>query len=91
MSDIRSAMGMSPEAVARWSALDQQRDASWQQGQSYMQSRAQVMQQYEGEQQQRELEALRRSSFDEDNAKTIKAEEDAGFYRYSSRRRIGRE
>ncbi len=91
LSDIRSAMGMSPEAVSRWSALDQQRDESWRQGQSYMQARAQVMQQYEGEDQQRELARLRASSFGQDNAKTIKAEEDSGFYRYANRRRIGRE
>lgn len=91
LTDIRRAMGMPPEALQRWSSLDAQRDAQWARGQSYMQQHSQIRQTYSGEEEERELARLRRESFGDEQAKTIEAEEQAGFYRYANRRRIGRE
>lgn len=90
LMDIRRALGMSEAALQRWAALDQARDRQWASGQQYMQKRAQVMQSHSGEERDEQLARLRQEQFG-DNADTIRAEEEAGFYRYSNRRRYGRE
>ncbi len=90
LRDIRLSLGMAPEAVDRWSGLDQKRDQKWQKGQEYMQERDRISREYQGEEREQEMAKLRNSSF-EGEADTIKAEEDSGFYRYGNKRRIGRE
>lgn len=90
LREIRQAMGMSPDALDRWSALDQKRDRQWDNGQSYMRERDRVTQQYDGEERDKQMQKLQKEHFGED-AETIRAEEASGFYRYSNQRRYGRE
>lgn len=90
MRTIRQTLGMNEAALDRWEKLDTQRDQSWSAGQDYMQQREQIVARYEGNRQQRELEALQKSVFGAE-AEMIRREEAAGFFRYAGQRRIGRE
>ncbi len=90
LSELRAQLGMGPEALQRWSNLDQSRDQSWASGQRYMQERARILG-LPREQQAAQLRALRNTHFSEEEAAIILDEEAAGFYRYGRPRRIGRE
>ncbi len=90
MRAIRQTLGMDEAALDRWEKLDTQRDQTWSAGQNYMQQREQIVARYDGNRQQRELEALQKSVFGE-QAEMIQREEAAGFFRYARQRRIGRE
>lgn len=87
LRELRAGLGMEAEALDRWSALDSSRDQAWQQGQNYMQQRAELIAAQAGE---FELAQLRERWFPE-QAQIIAAEEAAGFFRYAGERRIGRE
>lgn len=90
LRSVRLSMGMSPEAVERWSALDQRRDKRWQNGQTYMLQRDRIYRKYQGEERDQELAKLRQDTFGEE-ADAVRAEEESGYYRYAHKRRYGRE
>lgn len=90
LNGIRSGLGMDAPALERWSALDQQRDTAWDAGQQYMQERARIVEQYQGQEQSRKLAQLQEQAFGAE-AETLRSEEQGGFFRYAERRRIGRE
>ena len=87
LRELRSGIGMDGEALQRWDALDEMRDAAWSRGQQYMAERGQLQAAGAGD---GELAALRQKYFGE-QAELIAAEEAGGFYRYDGERRIGRE
>lgn len=87
---IRADMGMDEAALARWDALDQQRDEAWALSQRYERERAAILARYEGAEQTQRLAALQDELFGAE-AQTIREEEAAGFFRYGRPRRIGRE
>ena len=91
LGELRAQLGMGPEALQRWSSLDQSRDQTWASGQRYMQERARILAERPREQQEAELRELRSRHFSEEDAAIIRDEEAAGFYRYGRSRRIGRE
>ena len=90
LRNIRSRLGMSEEALARWDALDRERDTAWSTGQRYAAEREKILAQYQGEEQEQRLRQLQEQSFGAE-ADTIRNEEAAGFYRFARKRRIGRE
>jgi len=91
LTDLRAQLGMEPDALQRWTSLDQKRDQSWADGQRYMQERARILAETPARQQEAQLHALRSRQFSDEEAAIIRDEEAAGFYRYGRPRRIGRE
>ena len=87
---VRAAIGLDEEAVSRWRDLDAQRDQAWQTGEDYMDKRDEITRSWQGEEQARRLDALRKQTFGDD-ADTIHQEEDAGFFRFGHRRVYGKE
>jgi hypothetical protein len=90
LRQIRRAMGMDDEALARWSELDGQRDQAWETGERYMQQRDEITRSTQGDEQARRLEALRNSTFGGE-ADIIAEEESAGFFRFGHDRVYGKE
>ncbi len=86
LRQIRAELGMDDAALARWEALDAQRDQRWQAGEQYMAAREQLLAQADGA----ALQQLQDQLFGAD-AEAIRREEAAGFYRFGRPRRIGRE
>ncbi len=89
LREVRASMGMPDDALQRWQALDQRRDSAWSSGQTYMQARQQLEQQYPDDAQWR-IEQLRQQHFGQ-MAEQIAQEEQAGFFRYAGPRSYGRE
>ncbi|MGH8530828.1 MAG: hypothetical protein ACRETN_13465 [Nevskiales bacterium] len=90
LRNIRRGMGMDEAALQRWDELDRSRDEAWDSGQRYRVERERIQKEYDGEDEARELQKLQEESFGAE-AETVRAEEQSGFYRYSQRRRYGRE
>lgn len=90
LREVRRAMGMDDEALARWSELDGQRDQAWETGQRYMEQRDEITRTTQGDEQARRLAALRSSTFGSE-ADIIAEEEGAGFFRYQHDRVFGKE
>ena len=82
LADFRRAMGMDEEAVARWQALDAQRDRRRQIGLEYLSQREQLQQQYTGDEFQSQLQNLQQDLFGAE-AEIIRNEEQSGYYRFS--------
>lgn len=87
---IRSGMGLDEAALQRWDALDQVRDQAWNTGQNYQLQRAALLARPESAERAQQLRQLQDQLFGTE-ADTIRAEEEAGFFRYGQTRRIGRE
>lgn len=90
LREIRSTMGMDDAALSRWDKLDSERDQRWSNGELYMQERKEITGKYSGTEQEQKLDELRRKLFGEE-AESIKNEEAGGYFRFSSKRRYGRE
>lgn len=93
MQRVRAELGMDAAALARWAALDRQRDQRWARGEIYTGRRAEILASYTGAEREVRLEALRRELFG-DEAAILAREEAGGFFRYDQRkypRRFGRE
>ncbi|WP_257462012.1 hypothetical protein [Archangium lipolyticum] len=89
LRSIREEMGLDEEALKRWDALDQQRDARWEVGSQYMSERELLAQQHSGPELESRLQELRARYFSTD-AETIAQEEESGFFRYTRPRQWGR-
>lgn len=89
LRQIRETMGMDEEALARWDALDDTRDARWEAGMQYMAERATLAAQHQGTALEEQLGALRQRYFGTE-ADIIASEEAAGFFRFERERRWGR-
>lgn len=90
LKDVRKAMGLDSEALKRWEQLDTVRDQRWDAGMQYMQQRAELEKKYKGSELDTQLDSLRMKYFG-DEAETIKAEEESGYYRFSQPRKYGLE
>ncbi|MDC0661489.1 hypothetical protein [Marinobacter sp. SS21] len=82
LADFRRALGMDEDAVARWQALDAQRDRRRQIGMDYMSKRQQLQQQYSGAEFQSRLRNLQQNQFGAE-AEIIRNEEQSGYYRFT--------
>lgn len=89
LDNYRSQMGFSEQAIARMRSRDAKRNGRWDKGHSYMQAKAELENQYSGDQLAVNLSALREEHFQHE-AKTIALEEESGFYRYLRPRVYGR-
>lgn len=87
---IREGLGMDEEALGRWDELDRLRDDAWTTGERYMDERAKLVENYEGDELVRRLDELRTKTFGPE-ADTIRAEEESGFHRFDHRRTFGKE
>jgi hypothetical protein len=89
LAHIRRELGFDEAAIARMAAIDERREARWQDGLAYMQERARVAAAFEGAAREAELRALREEWFGPEAA-TIEAEERDGFFRFERPRVYGR-
>ncbi len=87
---IREGLGMDEEALGRWDELDRLRDDVWATGERYMDERAKIVENYEGDELARRLDELRKKTFGPE-ADTIRSEEESGFHRFDHRRTFGKE
>jgi lipase chaperone LimK len=90
MRELRQGMGLDEASLARWDELDRTRDQRWDGGARYMAERAALANTYSGEQLEQRVHELRVRYFG-DEAETIRAEEQAGFFRFERERRWGRD
>jgi hypothetical protein len=89
LAHSRRELGFDEEAVVRMEAIDERREARWQNGLAYMQDRARLAASFEGDALEAELGALRGAYFGHE-AGTIEAEERQGFFRFERPRIYGR-
>lgn len=89
LRELRQAAGYGEGAVERLAHLDEVRDQRWQLGQQYMQERNRIISEYEGEDQLDRLKLLGSEYFGEEAA-TVEAEIQAGFYRFQQKRVYGK-
>jgi len=89
LREFRSAMGMDAQALQRWDALDQERAAFRTKGNQYMEQRERLSSQFEGDQLNNKLAALRSSLFTPEEADILSKEESSGYYRFSMPQIIG--
>lgn len=90
LRDVRETMGMDDAALSRWDKLDGERDQRWSNGEVYMQERKEITGKYSGDEREQKLDELRKKLFGEE-AESIKNEESGGYFRFSQKRRYGRE
>ena len=89
IDDIRRQMGYSEEQVAKLRERDQERNKRWDNGHAYMAERETVISTLSGEERRQALADLRERYFGVE-AKTIRLEEENGFFRYERPRVYGR-
>lgn len=86
---LRLEMGVDQDAITRLEELDTIRDNRWENGLAYMEKRNELAAQYQGEELEERLDALREEHFGS-NAEHIKGEEAAGLFRFKLRRVFGK-
>ena len=89
MNNIRREMGFTQEEVERMEEMDAYRERRWENGLAYMEEREGLAKEFEGEELENKLDALRETYFKHE-AKTIKFEEEDGFFRFNRPRIYGR-
>ena len=89
LREFRESLGMDEEALERWDALDQERITMWDNADTYMTQRQQLAEQYQGDELEQKLQALRVELFGETEAKYIGNEERSGYYRFANPQKIG--
>ena len=85
----RTEMGFSQQEVERMQEVDAYREKRWENGLAYMEERDLLVEGLGGEELGTQLDALREKYFKHE-AKTIKLEEEDGFFRYKRPRIYGR-
>lgn len=86
---IRKELGLDEEALQRWDALDQTRDARWDAGARYMAEREALAKELSGDALEARLQEARARYFGAE-ADSIAQEEASGFYRFQRPRQWGR-
>ncbi len=89
INQVRREMGFSEEEIENMEVLDADRSRRWETGLKYMQEREAIASQFEGAQQEEQLQALRAKYF-QDEAKTIELEEKEDFFRFKRPHIYGR-
>ena len=88
INESRKQLGFTDDDIKLLAQEDKIKEQRWQNGYQYMSARDQLSQAYEGDELERQLRELREKYF-KNEAPTIKAEEDSGFYRYNRPRLYG--
>lgn len=88
LAKSREQMGFSQTDIEQLAKEDDKKQQRWDNGYQYMSAREQLTQRYEGNIPKEQLDQLR-SEYFKHEAPTIKAEEEAGFYRYTRPRLFG--
>lgn len=88
LREFRQAMGLDEAALKRWDALDAERDVARSAGETYMAERAKLEAQYQGAELQARLQPLQERLFGEE-ARFIRNEEAAGYYRFKTPQTLG--
>jgi len=86
---LRKEMGLDGEALQRWDALDQTRDARWDAGARYMAERAALAKELSGDALEARLQEVRSRYFGAE-ADIIAQEESSGLLRFERPRQWGR-
>lgn len=89
LQSFRKAIGLDEAALTRWDALDNERDQVRVAGDRYMQQRAQLEQQYQGEALTQKLTQMQDQLFGPTEAKYIRNEELSGYYRFTHAQKYG--
>ena len=89
MNNIRRKMGFTEQDIEQLAGLDADRDRRWDIGLMYMQEREDIVQEFEGPEQEAKLNELREKYF-QDEANTIQLEEKDNFFRFKRPRIYGR-
>lgn len=90
LSSFRRSIGMDEEAVSRWTELDQKRDARREAGNSYLQLKTMLKDEFTGDDLRSAMTQLQDELFGEE-AEIIRNEEDAGYFRFERPQVIGRD
>jgi hypothetical protein len=88
LRNVRRGLGLDDAALARWDALDHERDHRWELGLAYMAERAALAKLYSGDILEAHLQELRSRYFGAEAA-TIANEEASGFFRFDRSRTYG--
>ena len=88
INESRKQLGFTDDDIKLLAQEDKIKEQRWQNGYQYMSARDQLSQAYEGDDLESKLLELREKYFNNE-APTIKAEEDSGFYRYNRPRLYG--
>lgn len=89
LREIRSSLGMDSAALARWDALEEERERNWQNQKKYQSMRTKLLSDGNlSAKEEKELDSLRNSLFGEE-AGIIKNEEASGYFRSSEERIYG--
>ncbi|MFE8072548.1 hypothetical protein QQM79_15925 [Marinobacteraceae bacterium S3BR75-40.1] len=89
IDQVRRKMGYDEEQITRLRKQDQWRNERWKNGKAYMAEREQVAAEADGLSREAALQKLREKYFGRE-AKTIRLEEENGFFRYERPRYYGR-
>jgi hypothetical protein len=89
INNIRREMGFTQQDVERMEEVDAYREKRWENGLAYMIEREGLSKEYEGAKLETQLDAMREKYFKHE-AKTIKFEEEDGFFRFKRPRIYGR-
>lgn len=87
---IWKEMGYDSSAVERLDQLETTRDERWSNGAIYETRRKEIASAYSGAEREEKLATLRKELLGEE-ADTVRAEEESGFYRFQRTRRYGRD
>ncbi|MCU0823684.1 MAG: hypothetical protein MUF77_03480 [Leptospira sp.] len=90
LREIREAMGMDSAALARWDALEEERERGWQNQKKYSEMRTKLLGKKSSlsPEDERALDSLRKELFGEE-AEIIKNEEASGYFRSAEERVYG--
>ncbi len=89
INQIRRELGYTEEQIQKMEEVDAHRNKRWENGLAYMEERGAIVQKYEGQELEEQLQKLRKKYFKHE-AKTIRIEEEDGFFRYERERIYGR-
>jgi hypothetical protein len=89
LREFRAAMGLDEAALARWDALDTERDTVRTTGTIYMEERARIDALPPGPEREAQLQALQDRLFGPAEATFIRNEEASGFYRFKTPQTLG--
>jgi hypothetical protein len=90
INQVRRQLGYPEERIAVLAEQDTKKDDMWNKGNAYMQERQALIESYQGNDLETELDLLRLKHFNDRHAYSIKQEESIGMMRYERPRVYGR-
>lgn len=89
LNQFRRDMGLDEEAIDRWESLDEERREHRAIGETYMSSRAAILEQMDGQAAEQAIHALQIELFGEEEARYLRNEEASGVFRFESEQVVG--